>query len=325
MANVSSSRILVTGASGYVGRKLVDVLGHQDWVDAVVGLDAVAATQDAPKHLFIERDIREPLADVVDAHQIDTLVHLAFIVAPTHDPASMEAVNVQGTRNVLEAAARANVKHLLYTSSAAAYGFHRDNDVPLTEESPLRGNDDVVYARSKRRTEELIAAYARMHPDTAVTVLRPCFVAGPGASHPLANHLRKKIVFLPRRTVPFQFVHEDDLVGLIVHLLARRQRGTYNVAGEGTIEFKEMVKALGNFRIPLSWPVIYAANHIAWKLRLRWITDIPSPALRMAVEPWLVSTKKLLAETGYRFRYDTKAAFADFVKSTQSDPAREPA
>jgi UDP-glucose 4-epimerase len=324
MAEVSSTRILVTGASGYIGRKLVDVLCRQDWVDAVIGLDTVKATQDSPRYRFIERDIREPITDIVAARQIDTIVHLAFIVAPTHDPAFMEAVNVGGTRSVLEAAARAGVRHLLFTSSATAYGCRPDNDVLLTEESPLRGNDDVVYARNKKEIEALIAVFREAHPDTVVTVLRPCFVVGPGASHPLANHLRKKIVFLPRRTIPLQFVHEDDLVGIMVHLLGRRQGGIFNVAGEGTIEFKEMVKALGNFRIPLSWPVIYAANHVAWKLRLRWITDVPSPALRLTTAPWLVNAEKLRAETGYRFRYDTKAAFADFVKSTESDPAREP-
>jgi UDP-glucose 4-epimerase len=78
--------------------------------------------------------------------------------------------------------------------------------------------------------------------------------------------------------------------------------------------FSEMVKALGNIPIPLPWTVMYPANNLAWFLRLKFITEFPSPAMNMIVNPWIASSKKLIRETGYRFKYDTRRAFNDFVK-----------
>ena len=64
----------------------------------------------------------------------------------------MEDINRSGTRNILDLSARAGVKQVLYTSSTTAYGFYPDNDRPLTEESPLRGNNDFTYAKNKKRS-----------------------------------------------------------------------------------------------------------------------------------------------------------------------------
>ena len=68
---------------------------------------------------------------------------------PSHKE-MMEDINVSGTENVLSACVEANVSRLIYTSSTTAYGFHPDNEVPLTEESSLRGNDDLIYSKNKK-------------------------------------------------------------------------------------------------------------------------------------------------------------------------------
>ncbi len=308
-------RILVTGASGYIGGKLVEVLSGKEWVERIVGTDVKPLDKDFPRFKFEIRDVRAPMDDIFAAEKIDTVVHAAYVLPPIHDTALMEDINKNGTRNVLAAAAEFKVRQILYTSSTTAYGFHPDNDVPLTEESPLRGNDDFTYAKNKKEIEAIIADFAGKHPEISLSILRPCFVVGPGFKNPMAEHLRKKLVMIPANTRPWQFVHEEDLIAVMALILEKRINGTFNVTADGTLTFTEMIRMLGNIPLPVPWSVIYPLNQLAWIMRLWFITRFPSPAMRMMVEPWIASSEKLVRETGYRFQYDSPSAFADFVQS----------
>lgn len=306
--------VLVTGAAGYIGEKMVKALCKKGWVDGVVGTDIREPSYRHPKYTFETRDIRHSMDDIFQNRKINAVVHAAYVLPPIHDKGLMEDINKGGTKNILAASARAGVKQILYTSSTTAYGFHPDNDDPLTEESPLRGNDDLTYAKNKREIEGVFKEFEAAHPEIAVSIVRPCFVVGPGFKNPMAEHLRKKLVMMPANTRPWQFVHEDDLIHVMVLLLEKKQSGAYNVTGDGTITFSEMVKMLGNVRIPVPWPVIYPLNNLAWHLRLSFITKFPSPAMRMMVHPWIASSEKLKRVTGYHFKYDSRRAFLDFVR-----------
>ena len=309
-------RILVTGASGYIGKKLVEALSAKDWVEAIVGLDIEEPDLTFPKYTFIKQDIRAPLDDLFERKEITTLAHLAYVLTPIHDKNLMEDINKGGTRNVLAASAKAGVKQILYTSSTTAYGFHPDNDVPLTEESPLRGNDDFTYAKNKKEIEGIMQAFIETHPEITVSIVRPCFVIGPGFENPMANYLKKKIVMLPSNVLPFQFVHEEDVITIMLMLLEKKTRGIFNISGEGTITFAEMIKRLGNFMLPIPWSVIYPLVNVAWFLRLSFLTEFPSPAMRMMVNPWWASSEKLIRELDYTFKYNTREAFEDFAQKT---------
>ena len=74
---------------------------------------------------------------------------------------------------------------------------------------------------------------------------------------------------------------------------------------------------LGNIRIPLPWPVIYPLNNLAWYLRLTFMTKCPSPVMRLMVHPWIASSEKLHHAINYKFKYDSRKAFEDFVRSVQ--------
>jgi UDP-glucose 4-epimerase len=308
-------RILVTGAAGYIGGRMVEVLCEQDWVEKVIGLDITEPTRKFDKFHFIQKDIREPVEELLKIEKIDTVIHAAYVVTPHHNKSMMEDINKRGTRNVLTAVSKAGVKQLMVTSSTMAYGFYPDNDMPLTEESPLRGNDDFIYPKNKKEIEGLMQDFISGHPEINVTILRPCFVLGPKINNPFSRHLRKKFVLMPWKTLPFQYVHEDDLINVMLLLIEKGIGGIYNVTGDGTITFPEMIKALGNIHIPIPWPFIYHINNLAWFLRLSFLSEFPSAAMRLMVNPWLASSEKLKKTTGYRFKYNTKEAFADFVES----------
>ena len=109
----------------------------------------------------------------------DVAVHLAFAIFG--DREETRRVNLEGSRNVFEAAIAAGVKRLVYASSVAAYGFHPDNPQPLTEEVPARGSESFYYSAQKAELEatldELLAG-----SEVDAYVFRPCIVAGPRAT-----------------------------------------------------------------------------------------------------------------------------------------------
>ncbi len=313
--------IFITGVSGYIGQKLIVVLAGKPGVKKIVGIDVREPSIKPGNSVFYKRDVREPLADILSEHAVDSIVHLAYVVSPLHDRSLMEDININGAKNILASCRKASVKQIVYTSSATAYGFHPDNDVPLTEDSPLRGNDDFTYSRTKKEIEGIFSLFVQDNPDFRVAILRPSFVAGPVFDNPLARHMKKRLVLLPAITQPFQYVHEDDLVDIIYLLLQRRVSGAFNVGADGTITFPEMISLLGNRKLSLPFDIMYALNNLTWWLRLTSVSEFPSPALNMVRYPWIVSSEKLKKTLGYRYRYTTRETFMDFAQTFKKNNA----
>jgi UDP-glucose 4-epimerase len=307
-------RVCITGVSGYIGGKLVSRLNDMPEIKEIVGIDIVRPATITDKFSFYQRDVREPVDRILKEHAVDTLVHLAYVVAPIHSKRKMEDININGTVNILTSCARAGVKQILYTSSATAYGFYADNNVPLTEESPLRGNEDFTYSRTKKEIEGIFSEFISANPDIVGTVIRPAFVVGPGWNDPLSRHLRKKLVLLPSNTQAFQFVHEDDLIDIICLLLERKAAGAFNIGAEGSITSEEIIRLLGNIPLRLPFRLMYVLTELAWNLRLAFLAEFPGPALNLARYTWVVSSEKLQEELGYEYSYTTVEAFEAFVR-----------
>lgn len=310
--------ILITGGSGYFGGCLADHFNEKAGVEKIVGLDVNPPAAKPDKLVFVNRDVRQPIDDVLKEHAIDTVIHAAWVLPPIHDRALMEDINVGGTKNVLAACAAAGVERVFYTSSTTAYGFHPDNDYPLREDSALRGNEDFTYAHCKRLMEFEIEAFAKANPEITVCWARPSFVVGPGFANPLAKHLQKPFVALPKPCAPMQFVHEDDLVRAIDLLIEQGCRGVYNIAGDGELCPTEMTRILGNTPVQLPVSILGPINNLAWNLRMRFITDFPSPALNLMRYAWVADNGKLKSELGFEYHYDTRAAFEAFAAHVKS-------
>ena len=110
--------------------------------------------------------------------EADVVVHLAFMIMGGAQES--RAVNLEGSRNVFEATVSAGARRLVYASSVAAYGFHRDNPQPLTEDVAARGTAAHYYSAQKAEVEALLAD-TLAGSATASYVFRPCIVAGPHA------------------------------------------------------------------------------------------------------------------------------------------------
>ena len=109
------------------------------------------------------------------------VVHLAFMITGTASRHTIREINVEGTLNAFRAAAACGVERFVYASSVAAYGFHSDNPIGMTEDWPTRPAARLFYAQEKAEVEQLLHDEAQAHSDVDLYLLRPPIVLGPHA------------------------------------------------------------------------------------------------------------------------------------------------
>lgn len=172
-------KALVTGAPGWLGNRLVRKLaleGVETRCLVLAGSD-VSALRDAGAEV-VEGDVLLPdtLSGAVEG--VDTVFHAAGIIhTGSFGLADLDRVNTRGTKNLLEAAVRADVRRFVHVSSNSAAGCNRRREVPMDERTPVRPY--MRYGRSKSLAEGAVNdAWARGAIET--TVLRPCWYYGPG-------------------------------------------------------------------------------------------------------------------------------------------------
>ncbi|QEA13967.1 SDR family oxidoreductase [Comamonas flocculans] len=253
--SAAARRVLVTGADGFVGRGLVGALGRQmerARLDAVIACDvrAVPPERQRPGVHYAMMDVRA--ADLAAQWQHlrpDTVVHLASIVTPGKGMtrAFEYSVDVEGTRNVLAACLASGVRHIVVSSSGAAYGYHADNPPWLSEDMPLRGNAVFAYAHHKRLVEEMLAEHRRSHPQLAQTVLRIGTILGKRVDNQITALFEKpRLIAIRGSRSPFVFIWDEDVRGALLHALSgRAPPGCYNLAGDGALTIQEIAARLG--------------------------------------------------------------------------------
>ena len=245
-------RILVTGADGFLGQGLIAELASRADADLVVATDVreVPKARRLPGVTYRVLDVRDTgLGAMLAEHQIDSVVHLASIVTPGKgsNRAFEHSVDVGGTRNVLDACVAQGVKHLIVSSSGAAYGYHADNPAWLTEDHPLRGNPVFAYSDHKRLVEEMLAQYRAQHPALTQTVLRIGTILGERVDNQITALFEKpRLIAIAGSDSPFVFIWNEDVTGAICHALSGdAPPGCYNLAGDGALTIHEIAQRLG--------------------------------------------------------------------------------
>jgi len=307
--------IAITGISGYIGTKLLAYLDCVADVEKIVGIDTRQPRFKSTKLKFYQQDVRTPFGELFLENGVYIAVHLAFVLRPTRQTALARQIDIDGTTNFINACRQAKVKHILYLSSHTVYGAHRDNPVPLNEDSPLRPLPDFQYSRDKAEAERIVREFVASAPDVTLTILRSCPIIGPNAVGSATT-----IMFQPPVMVgvaghdpPMQFVHEDDLINIIGFFLEQGKGGIFNVAGDGVLKYSEIARLLEKRLLKLPGILLKSVISLSWTLHLQ--SASPAGGIEFIKYPPVVSTNRLKKDTGYSFKYSTKEALSAFAAS----------
>jgi nucleoside-diphosphate-sugar epimerase len=329
--------VAVTGPTGTFGFGLMPLLEAEPRVNRVVGIARRPFDPSGhgwTKLEYRRGDVRDPAA-LRDAFEgADAVVHLAFMITGTASRQTIRAINVDGTLGAFSAAAEAGARRFVYASSVAAYGFHPDNPIGMTEDWPVRPAARLFYAQEKAELERLLGEQAGEHPELGLYMLRPPIVLGPhavGAKNVLpaplaaaaqavlgAVHRAGLPVPVPAPELPMQFIHEDDVgQALLRCVVADGPPGAYNIAADGVLSVADVVRELGLTPVPVPASLAQGAARAA--------SLLPSlPFLPPAVEwveaashPAIMDTAKAKRELGWRPRYTALEALRDTL------PARD--
>jgi UDP-glucose 4-epimerase len=239
---MSSGRtVLVTGASGFIGRHVCSRLLRAR--GAIVCVDHRSIPGDAAG--FVACDIADPqqFEEVVRANQVEIIVHLAAVLpsASQQDPAGATRVNIGGSLNVLEAARRSAVRRVVYASSISVYGSDHGSRA-VSENDPAAPND--LYGAAKRYSEVLGETYHRIFGFEFVA-LRVATVVGLGVkstSSPWRTDIFEALGTKDGRLIQVPYgaeeaiplVHVEDVAEMVALLVERPMLkwSLYNAACE---------------------------------------------------------------------------------------------
>jgi nucleoside-diphosphate-sugar epimerase len=312
-------QVAVTGPTGTFGFGLVPLLQASPRVSRIIGI--ARRPFDPEEHgwskmRYREGDVRDPDALKEAFADCDVVVHLAFMITGNADARTIRAINVNGTLNTFQAARDAGAQRFVYASSVAAYGFHSDNPVGMTEEWPTRPADRLFYAREKAEIEHLLEEEADEAPKPALYLVRPPIVLGPhamgakgGVPEPVAGAGRRVLNFLTRLpvpvpvlapNVPLQFIHEHDVgQALLLCVLGDGPPGAYNIAGDGVLTGADIVRELGLAPLPVPSRLVHGAARAAAALPRPRFTPPAADWVEAASHPAIMDTTKAKEQLGW--------------------------
>jgi len=316
-------RVLVTGVSSYWGGRLAQALEADDAVETIIGVSPQDPTLELERTEFVRVGTQHALLRrIVQAAEIDTVIDSRLVVdALAASSREAHEINVIGTMNILAACGGPDspVRKVVFKSSAHYYGCERDDPAFFTESMQrphpprTRLESDIVEA------ESAVRGFAERNPDVTVSILRFANGLGPDLDTSHGRLLRLPAVpcilgFDPR----YQFVHEDDIVGVLEHAVAHDLPGVHNVAGDGVLVLSEVASLLGKPLAPVLPP--WGTGLATTGLRLAGVR-IPDEMARQLRFGRGLDNRKLKA-AGCTLRYTTREAVQRYAEKLRVQELR---
>lgn len=322
-------RVTVVGASGNLGTGLLRRLradGH-----AVVGVARRVPTTTPPAPYDVvgrwesvdvgssgpDEPVVARLADAMRGS--DAVVHLAWQIQPSHDRERLRRTNVDGTRRVALAAARAGVPSLVAVSSVGVYSPAYD-DAPRDEDWPTGGVATSSYSVDKVAEEAVLDEVEGAYPDLAVARVRPALVFQRAAASGIERYFLGAVVpgGLVARGLPVlpwpagvrvQAVHADDVASGLVAAVGRR--GAFNLAAPDVLDAHAVADVLGaRAVVPVPVHVVRSAVTAAWRVRGLHL----SPGwVDLAASVPVLDTTRARTELGWEPRHSSRAALEELL------------
>jgi UDP-glucose 4-epimerase len=269
---MSSNRILITGVSSHWGGRLAQALEREPGVEAIIGVSPDDPSCPLERTEYVRVGLHHALLRrIVHAAEIDTVIDTRLVVDSLQAPPRVaHETNAIGTMNILAACGGPDspVRKVVFKSSAHYYGCERDDPAFFTESMRrphpprTRLESDILDA------EKAVDGFAERNPDVTVTVLRFCNALGSDQRTTHTELFRLPAIpcilgFDPR----YQFIHEEDLVGVLRFAVENELPGIYNAAADGVLALSEVASLLGRPLAPILPP---------------WGTSVAATALRPA-------------------------------------------
>ena len=304
---MTSKRILITGVSTYWGGRRAQALEQDPEVEAIIGVDK------RPPKVALERTEFVRVADhhslirrIVQAAEIDTVVDTRLVAdSIVTSPRLAHENNVIGTMNVLAGCSGPDscVRKVIFKSTARYYGAEQDDPGFFTESMRRPHAARTRIERDVVEAESAVHEFAERNPDTVVTTLRFANGLGPAVRTSYTRYLDLPVIptilgFDPRH----QFLHEDDVAGVLEHAVRHDLDGVYNAAADGVLALSEVIDLLGKSAAPVLPPF---ATSLALPLLKRARLPISADMLQHLRFGRGLDNRKLKA-TGYRYRYTTR-------------------
>jgi len=335
--------ILVTGASGFVGRQLVAALADRRPEDSlsVLLLPGENIPQPFVGKVLVERgDLRNPDSIRRAIRGKDLVFHLAGHISYwILDAETLKAVNVDGVRAIVQACMDFGVKRLVHVSSVGAIGFD-PLGIPADEARPFNWPDNFHYMTTKRDGQRIVEQAAREKGLDAV-IVNPASIMGPGDPEPYSAHNRlygnmfRLPVFIGTFGGGLAVVDVRDLVATILAAAERGRSGESYLSVGANVPYKEVLSLMARHAGKKFLPIVIPSFALACA---GWLAELLSrltrrrPLLTLAygrLSGWTAyySNRKSIDELGasYRPLDQTIGDGCAYYASAFSNPGEEPA
>ncbi|GAB3844558.1 NAD-dependent epimerase/dehydratase family protein [Nesterenkonia populi] len=256
-------RIAVVGASGNLGTAVLHELAGREEAESVLGIARRVPNTDVDPYrqadwASIDIQWEESVDKLTEALSgVDAVIHLAWLIQPNTQRELLRRVNVDGTRHVLDAAAKAGVKHIAVASSVGAYS-PVDDDEPRDETWPTEGIDSAHYSVDKAAQERVLDEFEAEHSDITLARIRPALIFQGAAASEIQRYFPGKLLpnnllgsFRPPRLpmpagVRTQAVHAKDAAVAFAEAAMRGAHGAYNIAADDILDGEAIASSLSN-------------------------------------------------------------------------------
>ncbi len=318
-------KIMITGATGYIGHKLALAAAEKGYSVHILVRDTMSAFIPChPNIILFKGDVTDRATIEACMAGCDKVIHAAAIAKfSARDNSIFYKVNVEGTRNMLEAAAAANVRKFIFTSTGAVMG--PSGKTPVSENDPRTTAFENDYEISKHWAEQLVKEYCRKGLFTVIVAAPRVY--GPGLfangnvfGRLLSNVLSIRMAFIPANGKAIaNYAYVDDVVA--GHFLAM-EKGLggekYTLGGENLSynTFFHNVRQYAGKKIRMiavpallmqTWSLLY----MGWSKILGKHTNVSPKVIRRILQDRALNCDKAIRQLGY-----TITPFSEGIRQT---------